>query len=254
MRAAVVTGLAVTSVKGTRLRPVDRIELLCAGARGNRRFFVIDEQDRMVNAKVLGELQTVLSECADERLRLEFPDGVTVDDVLTFDGPLTARFFSRMVSGRLLAGPWAAALSAHVGRPVRLVEADGSVDRGARGAASLISRASLTRLAQAAGEPSLDPRRFRMLIEIDGVAAHAEDAWVGRKCSVGDATVRWTGHVGRCLITSRDPDSGTIDLPTLDILGSYRAAVETTEPLPFGIYGEVLREGIVRVGDSVTLE
>src|SRR5205085_10452343 len=101
------------------------------------------------------------------------------------------------------------------------------------------SRASLLRLAEVASEPSVDPRRFRMLIEIEGVDAHEEDHWVGASFRVGGAVVRWTGHVGRCLITSRDPDTGVIDLPTLHILGDYRRGLDTTERLAFGIYGEV---------------
>jgi uncharacterized protein YcbX len=248
-----VVGLALTPVKGTRLQAVERIDLLRTGARGNRRFFVVDELDRMVNSKTLGELQTVVSECLDDQLRLTFPDGSAVHAEVTLGEPVSARFFSRTVEGRALRGPWGAALSEHLGQAVRLVEAEGSVDRGPRGAASLISRASLAQLAEVASEPSVDPRRFRMLIEIDGVAANAEDAWVGRSVRVGDAVIRWCGHVGRCLITSRDPDTGVIDLPTLDILGDYRRELNTTEPLPFGIYGEVAREGSVSVGDEVAL-
>ena len=106
--------------------------------------------------------------------------------------------------------------------------------------ASLISRASLR--AAGRGRPdatAVDARRFRMLIEVDGVDAHAEDGWVGRACRIGGAVVRFHGHVGRCLITSRDPDTGVVDLPTLDLLGAYRGELDTTEPLPFGIYGEV---------------
>jgi uncharacterized protein YcbX len=90
-----------------------------------------------------------------------------------------------------------------------------------------------------------------MLIEIDGVEAHAEDAWVGRRTRIGQAVIDWGGHVGRCLVTSRDPDSGELDLATLEILRDYRDCV-TTEPLPFGIYGAVIQPGTVRVGDPVT--
>ena len=61
------------------------------------------------------------------------------------------------------------------------------------------------------------------------------------------------GHVGRCLITSRDPDTGVVDLPTLDILGDYRRVLDSTEPLPFGVYGSVVTPGVIRVGDSVSL-
>jgi uncharacterized protein YcbX len=93
-----------------------------------------------------------------------------------------------------------------------------------------------------------------MLIEVDGVAANHEDRWVGRRTRVGDALIAWGGHVGRCLITSRDPDTGEIDLPTLDLLGGYRGAVESTEPLPFGIYGRVVEPGTIAVGDALTLE
>ena len=50
----VVSGLTTTAVKGTRLRAVDRIELEATGARGNRRFYVIDDRDRMLNGKQLG--------------------------------------------------------------------------------------------------------------------------------------------------------------------------------------------------------
>jgi uncharacterized protein len=251
-----VSGLALTPVKGTRLRTVDRIDLDRAGARGNRRFFVIDDRDRMLNGKQLGELQTVLADYSDtERaLKLTFPDGQVVEGEIEPGLGLSTRFFSRTAEARLVPGPWSAALSAHVGQSLRLVESadGGAVDRGARGAVSLISRASMARLAEMAGQQSVDARRFRMLIEIDGLDAHAEDSWVGRQVQIGAATVSFTGHVGRCLITSRDPDSGEIDLPTLDVLGEYRSDLHTTEPLPFGIYGEVIEPGEIRVGDRVT--
>ncbi len=91
-----------------------------------------------------------------------------------------------------------------------------------------------------------------MLVEIDGVDAHAEDGWVGRAVRIGGATVSFKGHVGRCLITSRDPDSGQVDLPTLDILQDYRGSIDATEPLPFGVWGRVLEPGMVQVGDEVT--
>jgi uncharacterized protein YcbX len=66
--------------------------------------------------------------------------------------------------------------------------------------------------------------------------------------------VSFEGNVGRCLITSRDPDTGVVDLPTLDILREYRGDLDTTEPLPFGIYGSVVEPGAIRVGDSVTVD
>jgi uncharacterized protein YcbX len=152
-------------------------------------------------------------------------------------------------------GAWSEAISEYVGKPLRLVEAGatGAVDRGAEGAVTLISRGSLERLAERAEQPSVDARRFRMLIEIDGVAPHEEDGWVGRVLNVGETVLRARGHVGRCVITSRHPETGDIDLHTLKILGGYRRDAETTEPVAFGIYGEIVRPGTIRLGDSLTV-
>jgi uncharacterized protein YcbX len=253
----VVVRLAVTAVKATRLREVDSIDLGHDGVHTNRRFYLIDARDRMINGKLIGELQQVIADYSDaERtLRLELPDGRVIEAEIRLGDLVTTKFFSQTAEGHVVEGPWSAALSDCFGRTLRLVEVGDratAVDRGPAGAVSLISRASLTRLAQAGGADSIDSRRFRMLIEIDGVSAHAEDRWVGRAVRIGETTIGFGGHVGRCLITSRDPDTGQVTLPTLDMLGDYRTGLDTTEPLPFGIYGQVLVPGTVRVGDAVT--
>ena len=249
---SVVTALSVTPVKGTRLHRVDAIELGELGAHGNRRFFVVDDRDRMVNAKMIGALQTVIASVDGEQLRFLFPDGRTVESPIELGEPsVDVWFFSASTQARPLLGPLSDALSDHIGRPLRVMEGAPASDRGRQGGASLITQGSLARLAEVAGEESLDPRRFRMLIEVDGIAPHAEDGWVGRTVRIGDAAVRFRGHVGRCLITSRDPDTGVVDLPTLDLLGEYRRGINLTEPLPFGIYGEVVQPGTIHIGDPV---
>jgi uncharacterized protein YcbX len=255
LTAVRVTALSVTAVKGTRLRTVPSVQLRRSGAVGNRRFYVIDGRGRMVNSKMVGALQAVVADWIEGagELALSFPDGERVAGVVA-DGPAVAtRFFSMDREAVLAEGPWSDALSQYLGQPVRLVRTGNGVDRGEKGAASLISRASLARLAAEADEPSVDARRFRMLIEIDGIAAHEEDGWVGRSVRIGEAVVHFGGHVGRCLITSRDPETGVVDLPTLDLLGDYRGQVPSTEPLPFGVYGAVVGEGVVRLGDDVAV-
>lgn len=251
-----VTALSVTAIKGTRVLGVDEVELGPFGARGDRRFFVIDARDRMVNGKVLGELQAVVADYDEDSgaLGLSFPDGTRVAGAVRLGDDVQARFFSMVRTVELVDGPWSQALSDHVGQPLRLVRTATAIDRGRDGAASLVSRASLRRLAQEGGLDRIDGRRFRMLIEIDGVPAHAEDGFVGHTVAVGETVIRFNGHVGRCLITRRDPDTGVVDLPTLDLLRSYRGELEADEPLPFGIYGAVRRGGVVRVGDRVTVQ
>lgn len=251
-----VSGLAFTPVKGLRLCTAQRLQIGERGVVGDRRFYVIDARDRMVNGKTMGELSAVVASMHGEELSMAFPDGSVVAGEVREGEPIRARFYSRMREDRLVEGPWASALSEHAGQPLRLVHANSgrsAIDRGAQGAVSVISRASLARLATQADVTDIDSRRFRMTVEADGLDAHEEDGWVGRRVQIGSALVRFRGHVGRCLITSRDPDTGVIDLPTLDLLGQYRADTESTEPLPLGIYGEVLAPGPVAVGDTIAI-
>jgi uncharacterized protein YcbX len=91
-----------------------------------------------------------------------------------------------------------------------------------------------------------------MLFEIGGVEPYAEDTWIGRDVRIGSAVVRPLGNVGRCVVTTCNPDTGLRDFDTLGVLASYRRNIETTEPLPLGVVGDVVTTGHVRVGDAVT--
>ena len=90
-----------------------------------------------------------------------------------------------------------------------------------------------------------------MTVGVDGLAAHAEDDWIGSRVRVGGAVVLVREHVGRCAVTTRDPDTGVRDLDTLGALAEYRAHIPTKEPLPFGVWCEVVEPGRVALGDSV---
>lgn len=251
-----VTRLALAPVKGLRLLARRQIALGPQGVREDRRFHLIDARGRMVNAKHMGRLCAVVADYDDEarRLELTFPDGGRVQATVHHGEEVETRFYSRPRKATVVVGPWADAVSEFVGQPLRLVETStSSVDRGVRGAVSLISRASVERLSQVAAQPTVDGRRFRMLIEIDGCRAHEEDGWVGARATIGGAIVGVRGHVGRCAVTTLNPHSGTTDLPTLDLLGRYRGDAGTTEPLAFGIYGDVIQAGTVRIGDEVAV-
>ena len=57
-----------------------------------------------------------------------------------------------------------------------------------------------------------------MMFELDGVAAHEEDDWIGSRVQLGEAQIVVNGDVGRCVVTSHDPDRGITDLDTLGTL------------------------------------
>ncbi len=256
MTSPTVVALHTTPIKGLRVVARDAIELGAEGVADDRRFYLVDERGRMVNGKQLGLLHQIVATLDGDALAVTFPDGTCVaGPVAHGTEALGTTFMSRPTPAYELRGEFGAALSAHLGRTVRVVEGihRKAIDRGRAGAASVISRASLQALDRLAGE-AVDARRFRMLIEVDGLAeAHEEDTWVGERVRVGGAVVRVRGHVGRCLVTQRHPESGTSDVPTLDLLRSYRGDSGTTEPLALGVYGEVLEPGRVAVGDPVAL-
>jgi uncharacterized protein YcbX len=218
----------------------------------------VDDEGRLINAKRAGGLLRASAECEGEELRIRLPDGAVVEGEVELGAPLETSFYGRPVRGRVVDGPWADALSAVAGLPLRLVRADepgAGLDRGVAAPASLVSTAALEALARAAGvDEPVDGRRFRMTLGAEGIAAHEEDGWLGRRVLVGEAVLVPRGNVGRCRVTKLDPETGALDLETLDAIAEYRADVETTEPLPFGVWCEVVEPGRVAVGDLVEVE
>jgi uncharacterized protein YcbX len=253
--AATVAWISVAPVKGLRLAQRDEVELTEDGVPGDRAFFVIDERGAMVSATRLGPLVAVVAEHDGATLSLRFPDGGEVAEPVELGELESIRFGGLDLRARPVVGPFSAALSEHCGKPLRLFAAPperSALDRGRVGAATLLSVASLERLRAAAGvtEP-VDPRRFRMTFGVDGLEPHEEDEWIGDHVTVGDSVLRVMGNVGRCALTTRQPDTGIVDFKTLHHLNAYRATIPTTEPLPFGVHAAVLEPGRVRVGDPV---
>jgi hypothetical protein len=187
-------------------------------------------------------------------LALTFPDGARVEGTVELGRAVEAVMYRHPHPSRRVVGPWEAAISEFVGEPLTLLWAEShAVDRGYRGGTiSLVSRGSLERLGREAEAPGpVDGRRFRMLFEIDGVAPHAEDDWLDSQVRIGEATIQLNGDVGRCVVTSHDPDRGVTDLDTLGTLARYRREGRD-EDLPFGVYGTVAVPGRVRLGDPGT--
>jgi uncharacterized protein YcbX len=251
-----VVRMSIAPVKALRVVNPDEVELTHAGVVGDRRFWLVDADRRLVNGKDHPELMRVQPEWDEisRRLKLAFPDGTVVDGEVEPGEPFAAELYGTPHPSRLVPGPWHEALSEFVGQPLTLLWSEGGaqdrgIDRG--GWASLISRGSLEQLrAEAGAADEVDGRRFRMLFEIDGVDAHEEDTWLDNRVAIGDAVIVPLGDVGRCVVTTCDPDTGVSDLDTLKLLAGYRKD-GVTEPLPFGVYCDVAVPGRVRVGDAV---
>ncbi len=251
-----VVRISLAPIKALGLVHPEAVELGEQGVAGDRRFWLVNPAGRLVNGKVHPELMRVHPEWdeATRRLALRFPDGSVTEGIVEPGAPVAAEMYGESHPSRTVPGPWQEALSEFAGAPLTLLWSEASaVDRGGRGGGwmSILSQASLARLGQAAGvDGAVDGRRFRMLFEIDGVRAHEEDDWIGGRVEIGDAVVRPLGDVGRCVVTKCDPDTAISDLDTLGALAHYRREGQT-EPLPLGVYGDVVVPGRVRVGDTV---
>jgi uncharacterized protein YcbX len=251
-----VAWIAIAPVKSMALVRLDAARLELTGIPGDRAFAVVDDQMRLINGKRLGALVTIHPtwDPAGDALTLRFPDGQEVHDEVRLGDPTDALFFHRPRPIRPVLGPWDAALTAWAGRELRLVAAIGEgagIDRGP--SASLLSTSALGVLAADEGRDTpVDGRRFRMTFGIEGIEPFAEDGWLGRDVRVGEAVVRPLDYVGRCAVTTQDPDSGIPDFPTLKVLERLRGHISSEdEDLPCGVWAEVLRSGDVRLGDPV---
>lgn len=249
-----VSWLSIAPVKGLALVQPREVKLERTGVAANRRFYLVDDDGRQFGLLRDGRLVQIRPEYDEhaDSLALRLPDGSRVHGRIALGDAVTTAFGGgRPVTGRLVVGPWSNAISEHAGRPLRLVKTDrpgDAVDR-ARGQVSFVSDASVDELARHGGREDVDARRFRMLIGVADCAPHEEDEWVGRHVAVGEAVVRLRGHVGRCAITTQNPETGARDFDTLRTIKAYRGLRDGE--LDFGVYGEVVEPGRVRIGDPV---
>ena len=254
--AGSVVRISIAPVKSLHLVHPEEIELTRSGVVGDRRFWLRDADWRLANGKRFPQLMQIRTEWDEETRRLvfELPGGGRVEGIVEPGEPVPAVMYGTDHPSRRVLGPWEAAISELAGEPLTLLWSErGAVDRGAwlGGWATIVSRASLERLREEAGaREAPDGRQFRMLFEIDGVGEHEEDTWIGARVQVGEAIVAPLGDVGRCVVTTKNPDTGEHAFPTLDTLAGYRRE-GVTESLPLGIYCDVVEPGRVRLGDPV---
>jgi uncharacterized protein YcbX len=248
-----VARISIAPVKGFRLSHPEEVELGPDGVAENRRFFLIGPDGERLRSSLTAWPVLVRADydAEAERLRMTFPDGTELEgDAAALGEPVHSKQGALDLHGHAAQGPWEEPLSELAGHPVRLVRVD-PVGEGHHAPVTLISDGSLDRLAHQAGLGKIDSRRFRMLFELTGCEAHEEDTWEGRRFAIGEAVVGVGGPVDRCAVTTRDSETGERDLETLRLIKDYRGQRESDGAILFGVYGDVVRPGRVRVGDAV---
>lgn len=249
-----VRRFSIAPVRSLGLEHPEAIDVTELGVVEDRRFFLADDANRLVDRLLVGELVQIGAHTDPDAttLRLTFPDGRIVEDEVTLGEPIETPIHGRTGVGHVVRGPWAEALSVFCDRPIRLVRCDRPAGTRKGNPTSLVSDGSLAELARQSGVETVDGRRFRMLIELDGATAHEEDSWIGRRISVGGAVLEITKPDARCAITTQHPDTGARDLDTLRTIIAYRGLREGKHA-DFGVLGDVVQPGRIEVGDRVSI-
>ena len=268
-------------VKSCAIRPVAAATVERAGFAGDRRWMVVDAEGRLVSARELHRLFSVVpdtqhtsDEVAEGGLRLR-ADGVP--DLLldhTVGEEVPVRLHRHDLTGAVVSPEADAWLTRVLGRPglrlVRCVDPTRRALNPAHSAAgdhtayadgypvTLASRTSLRRLhdwmaelAVERGEPLPDPlpiERFRANVVIDGdLEPFVEDTW--GTVRIGNVPFRVAKPVDRCVMTTIDQDSLTTGHEPIRTLARHRrwdgATWFAVQLIPDGT-------GAVRVGDGVT--
>jgi len=257
-----VARLSIAPVRGLGLQHPERIDVVDGGVLEDRRFYLVDAHGRLIDLLLAGRLARVAATTnADGTwLGLTFPDGRRVEAEVTLDEPVRTEIYGREAIGRVVGGPWAAALEPWAGRPVLLVRCERPFgtrikagETQVRNAVSLVTDGSLRELARHLGVDRVDGRRFRMLVEVEGAAPHEEDRWIGGEVAIGGAVLSITKPDARCAVTTQDPETGERDLDTLRTILRYRGfrAGDPEHKIDFGVLGEVAVPGRIAVGDEV---
>jgi len=246
----IVSQLAIAPVKSMRLQRSSEIQLGRHGVVGDREFLIVDDDGKLLlTARNPGLLRIEPRwEPARNLLALRFPDGSVVQDA---PGPGTAAvtrlYGGRKVPGRVIPGPLSAALSGYLGRTVHLFKRSADHFGNDDHPVTLMSEASLHALAPKFGGAAPDPRRFRMTITVTGTDPWAEHNWGGHQVTIADTALRVLEPVPRCVITTRNPESGTTDARILHALAQLRGKNDIT----FGVWCEIIQPGNIKVGDPV---
>ncbi|MEA2630482.1 MAG: uncharacterized protein QOE66_701 [Chloroflexota bacterium] len=249
-----VARLNIAAVRSLGLESREEIFLGPDGVAEDRRFYLIDDGDRLVDQLTAGEMVQITSWTDPDAtvLRLTFPDGRACEGDVSLAGAVETHIHGRTAAGHIVEGPWAAPLSAHIGRSVRVVRCDRIGGTRSAHPATLVTDGSLDALGAVLGVGDVDARRFRMLVEFEGGGPHEEDTWVGGRIGLGETVLQISAPVPRCAMTTHDPETGRRDFDTLRAIKEYRGQVNGKD-IMFGVWGEVETPGVIRLGDEVRI-
>lgn len=228
----------VSSVGG---QSMPHLDVSPAGIPGDRRFALFDPASGLAAAperEPRWRPALFLEAMRDEALlpQLRFPDGETfwLDD---------SRLLQRLEDHFGFAAGIGAYGGLDDGADMRFPIVS---NRYQPAALHLVTTGSLRQLADVAGVPALDPRRFRpsILIETEEGEGFMENAWIGHDITIGTTAVRVTEPTRRCGMTM-------IAQPEIDEQPEILRGIMRHNARNLGVYATVSDAVTITVGDPV---
>ncbi len=235
-----VAGLWFYPVQSLRGQALDRAEFGATGLVGDRGYAIAEvASGKMVGSSRPGwtdlitwtarYLAPVTAGAPLPPVEISFPDGQSVRS----DDPACDE-----------------ALSARLGKAVRLAVNDGSVaePRYDLSPCHFLTTATLKELRKGYPGGDFDPARFRpnILLDCGDLSGFVEQAWLGREVAFGEVVFRVSEDCARCAMTVRAQG----DLPKDPRILHTVTQMNRTFA---GSYATVTRPGTVRLGDQLTL-
>jgi uncharacterized protein len=269
-----VTALHIYPVKSCRGLAVPSAVVDAAGFAGDRRFMVVDAQDRFLTQRVHPRMALIETALTAESLTLSCPSHGSISVSLSaFRSPVSSvSVWNDTVTAEDCGDAPAQWLGDFLGLPCRLMHAGSAYSRpipGRKIPAALaapgglphevsfadafpflvISEESLADLNARLDAP-LPMNRFRPNIVVAGGAPYAEDDW--RRFKIGDVVFHGATRCGRCVVTTTDQLTAERAQEPLRTLARYRRDAEGAVMFGRNLIQET-KTGRVCVGDAVDL-
>ncbi len=246
-----------------------RVETSNAEIRGfqyDRRWMITDRGGNYITQKEIPTLALIKTAFRDDGIAINSPvlnrETLFIPFDCSSDQKIKTRVFQDDVNASLVgkvADEW---FSDSLGKYCRLVYMDDDSERLVNRKYAVntesvsfansfpylvISEASLEDLNKRLVK-KINADRFRPNIVIDGGEAYFEDQW--NEFSAGNAVFKCAKACARCKIINIDQKTSEIDDEPLTVLSEYR---RKDDDINFGYRSLCLREGIVKVGDRVSI-
>jgi uncharacterized protein YcbX len=249
---AEITGLYRYPVKGLTPEPLKKVALQVGRTLpADRRYAIENGVSGFDSAAPSWMPKTVfLMLMRDERLaglRSHFEDETNILTIRR-GGEIVARGDLETAEGRAaIEGFFAQNFTPELKGPPKVLSSDGhSFSDVARKVVSIINLESL-RAIEGMVNHSVHHLRFRANLYLRGWPAWHEAGLVGRTLAIGEARLKVVKNITRCAAVNVDPDTAERDLEIPEALMRRFGHNEC------GIYGEVISDGTIAIGDAITV-